>query len=466
MAIRPARAMARLATPATEEQAPAAESWGARRIERTLDADALTPARIKTLLVNAESGDLESQAELFELMEERDGELAAHLRTRKAGVAQAPWAIEPADDSPEADRAAEFARETVEGLSDVDDALMDLLDAVGKGYSVVETLWETSKSAWTPTALVYRPQRWFTVAADGRTLQILGQHSGDAIEMNPLNFIVHRAQAQSGFAWRIPLLRSCVRAFVVRAFSWKDWMAFAEVFGMPLRVGYLREGVDYASQEATAFWAMLRALGTDMAAMIPEGNRIEFPEVARGTQPYEAIIERAGRELTLAVLGQTLTSGGEGGGSYALGQVHNAVRLDLVMADAHALGRTLTDILDTPVSPELLPPKDGEITQSTEALIGPYELHDFFLWHLVRNGPSPRKILRLTRAAFGGVYDDATIRRTLALFLRRFFAQQFKRSCLPDGPKVTAVSLSPRSDWRMPSDASADLWLSELNEIE
>ncbi|MBP5209650.1 MAG: NAD(+) synthase, partial [Clostridia bacterium] len=130
-----------------------------------------------------------------------------------------------------------------------------------------------------------------------------------------------------------------------------------------------------------------------------------------------------------------------------------------------ALGRTLTDILDTPVSPELLPPKDGEITQSTEALIGPYELHDFFLWHLVRNGPSPRKILRLTRAAFGGVYDDATIRRTLALFLRRFFAQQFKRSCLPDGPKVTAVSLSPRSDWRMPSDASADLWLSELDEI-
>ena len=124
----------------------------------------------------------------------------------------------------------------------------------------------------------------------------------------------------------------------------------------------------------------------------------------------------------------------------------------------------LLDILDTPISPELLPPSDGEIAQKTEELVGPYELHDFFLYYLRRYAFSPRKIFRLACAAFDGVYDPAAIRAWLQLFLRRFFTQQFKRSCSPDGPKVGAVSLSPRGDWVMPSDAWADAWLSQLEE--
>ena len=117
------------------------------------------------------------------------------------------------------------------------------------------------------------------------------------------------------------------------------------------------------------------------------------------------------------------------------------------------LRKSLLDILDTPVSPELLPPKDGEISQKTEDLVGPYELHDFFLYYLVRFGFTAEKIFRLAKIAFDGVYDDETIKKWLKIFLRRFFAQQFKRSCLPDGPKVGTVTLSPRGDWRMPSDA-------------
>ena len=117
------------------------------------------------------------------------------------------------------------------------------------------------------------------------------------------------------------------------------------------------------------------------------------------------------------------------------------------------LKKALLDILDTPVSPELLPPKDGEISQKTEDLVGPYELHDFFLYYLVRQGFTPKKIFRLAKIAFSGVYDDETIKKWLKTFLRRFFSQQFKRSCLPDGPKVGTVTLSPRGDWRMPSDA-------------
>ena len=130
------------------------------------------------------------------------------------------------------------------------------------------------------------------------------------------------------------------------------------------------------------------------------------------------------------------------------------------------LARVLQDILDTPVSPELLPPKDGQIAQKTEDLVGPYELHDFFLYYAVRWGFSPRKVFRLALYALGDRYDRDILLRWLENFYRRFFAQQFKRSCLPDGPKVGTLTLSPRGDWRMPSDAAAGLWLSELDRLK
>jgi NAD+ synthase (glutamine-hydrolysing) len=138
-------------------------------------------------------------------------------------------------------------------------------------------------------------------------------------------------------------------------------------------------------------------------------------------------------------------------------------------ADAEFSGKTsqvLHDVCDTPVSPELLPPDvNGDISQKTEEHVGPYELHDFFLYQVVRNQFAPRKILDLACRAFADDYSKAEILKWLQVFYRRFFSQQFKRSCLPDGPKVGSVSLSPRGDWRMPSDASAELWLAELEEI-
>ena len=130
------------------------------------------------------------------------------------------------------------------------------------------------------------------------------------------------------------------------------------------------------------------------------------------------------------------------------------------------LSEILLDVLDTPVSPELLPPKDGEIAQKTEDIVGPYELHDFFLYYILRFGFAPAKIYMLAQSAFAGVYDHATIKKWLQTFYRRFFAQQFKRSCLPDGPKVGSVAVSPRGDLRMPSDACAALWLAEMEELD
>ena len=129
------------------------------------------------------------------------------------------------------------------------------------------------------------------------------------------------------------------------------------------------------------------------------------------------------------------------------------------------LEAVLLDVLDTPVSPELLPPEDGKISQKTEDLVGPYELHDFYLYHMLRLGYAPAKIYRLAKIAFAGTYEDETILKWLKTFYRRFFAQQFKRSCLPDGPKVGSVAVSPRGDLRMPSDASARIWMEELEAL-
>ena len=126
----------------------------------------------------------------------------------------------------------------------------------------------------------------------------------------------------------------------------------------------------------------------------------------------------------------------------------------------------LMDILDTPVSPELLPPKDGVISQKTEDIVGPYELHDFFLYYIMRFGYEPTKVYRLAQYAFQGQYDNKTIYKWLRTFYWRFFAQQFKRSCIPDGPKVGSVALSPRGDLRMPSDACVNMWMKELDTIE
>lgn len=129
------------------------------------------------------------------------------------------------------------------------------------------------------------------------------------------------------------------------------------------------------------------------------------------------------------------------------------------------LERVLVDVLDTPVSPELLPPENGTISQKTEDLVGPYELHDFFLYHMMRYGEEPEKVYRLVKYAFQGVYSDEVILKWLRTFYWRFFTQQFKRSCLPDGPKVGSVAVSPRGDLRMPSDASIQIWKEQLDHL-
>lgn len=145
--------------------------------------------------------------------------------------------------------------------------------------------------------------------------------------------------------------------------------------------------------------------------------------------------------------------------------VRHLVKYYADTCDNEELREVLLDVLDTPVSPELLPPVDGQISQKTEDLVGPYELHDFFLYYMLRCGFEPSKIYRLAKQSFAGQYEDAVILKWLKNFYRRFFQQQFKRSCLPDGPKVGSVAVSPRGDLRMPSDACATLWLEQVEAL-
>lgn len=145
--------------------------------------------------------------------------------------------------------------------------------------------------------------------------------------------------------------------------------------------------------------------------------------------------------------------------------IRHLVRYEADLTADNALRHVLLDVLDTPVSPELLPAENGEISQKTEGIVGPYELHDFFLYYSVRWSFTPKKVLRLAEVAFAGTYNRATLLKWMRTFYRCFFSQQFKRSCLPDGPKVGSLTLSPRGDWRMPSDASSALWLDEIDNL-
>ncbi len=254
----------------------APQHYGPRTIVSHVDIDTLTPRQIKNMLLEAESGDLASQAALFEKMEEKDGELDAHLRTRKSGVSSLRFELLPADDSAPAGEALALCREAVGEIAGMKEAVFDLLDAVPKGFSALEIAWETAARSWRPLRLIWRPQRWFVAADDGQTLLLRQESGGEGKALNPLNFIIHRIKARSGFCGRTGLLRSCVRAFVVRHVSWKDWMAFAEVYGMPPRIGHLREGVPWDADEARQLWRAVRALGMDAAAVVREGNRIEM----------------------------------------------------------------------------------------------------------------------------------------------------------------------------------------------
>ena len=340
--------------PDTSPVAPSDETVRIVKTSGSSVADALTPASLIALLRNADAGSWTDQLTLFEHMEDRDPKLDGFMRQRKLGLLCAGWELlEPESTSPtgQTNRTLEFCRDALAAIPQLEDGIFDLLDALGKGFAALEIEWETSESQWLPTTLHWRPQRWFVLNKEGTEIHLkTKQEQIYGEQLNPLNWILHRHRARSGFDPRIGLYRSCCRPYVIRNYGWKDWLAFAEIFGMPLRIGKLRQGA--TEDEKTLMWAALQAIGVDAAALIPEGSAIEFPSTSVGGASgdvFKGLVDAAEDDYVIAILGQRLTTGGEEGGSYALGQVHAGVRFDLVRSDAGRLAETLTMQLLAPI---------------------------------------------------------------------------------------------------------------------
>lgn len=335
----------RLQVPVRERGAPTPYG-GYRSTDSSGIAKGLTPAKIATYLQEADQGFPARLCELLEEIEDRDPHLVGVLGTRKRAVANLDWELLPpkGDDRRSTRRILEFCQARLEEIDNFEDGLLDLLDAISKGYGVVEQRWYNEGGVAGVRHWDYRPQRWFRPSdSDPEAWRLLDQADPTrGIELDPYRFLVHVSKAKSGFPVRAGLGRVLVWWYLFKNYAVKDWVSYGEIFGAPFRVGRYPLGAKPA--DITALQTALRQLGVDASAVIPDDMKVEFIGDNRGTagvDVYERLVVLCERGMSKAVLGQTLTTDEGQSGSRALGQVHNDVRQDLVEADAKQLARTL-----------------------------------------------------------------------------------------------------------------------------
>ncbi|MBI5189095.1 MAG: DUF935 domain-containing protein [Nitrospirae bacterium] len=326
----------------------------------------LTPRRLTAILREADAGDLIRQMELFTEMEEKDAHLYSCLQTRKLAVAGRPWEVAPPAGRSGNDDAASFVNDALSGMDNFEESMMDLLDAVGKGFSVAEIIWEVTKGGVLPRALKKRPQKRFTFMSDGGVFETPRLLTEDqpvhGVALVPDKFVTHVYRAGSDMPERGGLLRVLAWIYVFKNYAMKDWVSFCEVFGMPLRLGVYSPSA--SKEDRDALVRAVTNLGSDAAGVISESTRIEFVEAAgkSGGGPYRDLIEVLNKEISKAVLGQTLTTDVGNSGSLAAGLVHQGVRMDVARADARALERTINRDLVRPLvrfnlGPDVRPPR-------------------------------------------------------------------------------------------------------------
>lgn len=302
----------------------------------------LTPARLARILELAEIGDLIAQSDLFQDMEEKDGHIFAEMSKRKRALLTLDWSINPpAGASAQEKRQAQLIDQWFRDLPDFEDVLLDLLDAVGHGFSALEISWDRVDGVWLPAKLEHRPQRWFmTPFGEPDELRLRGyQARGE--ELWPFGWAVHRHKAKSGYVARGGLHRVLAWPYLFKNFSVRDLAEFLEIYGLPLRVGTYGTGA--SKDEKLALLRAVSEIGHNAAGIIPEGMEIDFKEAAKGTEePFEAMISWCERTQSKVILGGTLTSQADGKSSTnALGNVHNEVRHDLMVSDARQLAGTI-----------------------------------------------------------------------------------------------------------------------------
>ncbi len=328
-----------------EQAAPSLAS--VRQVVGGHPAQGLTPARLTGLLRDAEHGDAIAYLELAEEMEEKDLHYLSVLGTRKRAVAQLEITVESASDEKADVDNADLVRDWLR-REELEDELFDILDAIGKGFSVTEIIWETSARQWWPALLKRRDQRWFEFdREDGETLYLRAAAGPEPLR--PFKYVQHVSKAKSGIPIRGGIARAAAWAYLFKNYDLKDWVTYIEVHGQPLRVGKYHTGATEADKEV-----LLRAvanIGSDAAAIIPQNMLIEFVEAAKqggATDLYEKLADWLDRQVSKAVLGQTLTTE-VSSGSLAAAKVHEDVRRDIMRSDARQLAATINRDLVRPL---------------------------------------------------------------------------------------------------------------------
>lgn len=304
-------------------------------------SNGLTPRRLACIFRQADEGDVRSQMELYEEMEAKDAHLYSQMQTRKLSVTALDWEVQPASDDDRDKAVADFVREQLKGMEDFRDTLADLLDAVGKGISIMELSWtadEDGRNVIDGIEYVHPKKLVWDSLTDEMLICTKEYPAGISLPEN--KFVVHQYRARSGHASKAGVLRVVAWMYLFKNYDVKDWVSFCEVFGMPLRLGKY----DASASEADKKQLMeaILSLGTDAAGIVPTTTMIDFIEAQKTTSAeiYEKLARYCDEQISKAVLGQTLTSD-SGGGSYAQSKTHNEVRHDLMEADAVALAATV-----------------------------------------------------------------------------------------------------------------------------
>lgn len=324
-----------------KEEVAAGGLTGIRQVWHPSEATGLTPGKLARILEDAAQGEATAYLTLAEEMEERDLHYASVLGTRKLALGGLSIRVDSLSDDAADVRIADAVRELVDDPM-FGEAVSDLTDALGKAYSVVEILWDSSGREWRPKDLKHRDPRWFRYDREtGQELRLLDEAApAEGLPLAPYKFIVHRPRIRAGLPIRGGLARLAAPGYMCKAWSWRDWMAFADIFGLPMRVG--RYGPGASKADISKLMAAVANLGSDAAAVLPDSTRIEFEQaanVAGAADFFERLANWWDKQISKGVLGQTMTS--DDGGSMAQAKVHNEVRMDLLEADANALQNTL-----------------------------------------------------------------------------------------------------------------------------
>ena len=353
----------------------------ARSILTGHPADNLTPDRLAVLLRGAEDGDPESYLELAEQMEERDLHYLSVLGTRKRQVSQLPITVEAASDAAEHQAHAELIREFL-ARDTLESELFDILDAIGKGFSVTEILWETAGGRWLPKRLAWRDPRWFEFdRIDGETIKLkgaptAGAGTGGGMTRTPIGsfqfkFIQHIHSAKSGLAIRGGFARAVAWCYLFKNYGLKDWVSFCEIYGLPFRIGKYAPGA--SEDDIRKLMQAVANIGSDAAAVMPQSMMVEFVDgkSTGSADLYEKLCNYLDRQISKAVLGQTATTDADTGG-LGSGKEHGDVRADIERADAKLLAATLQRDLVVPI----IQLNFGEQALYPRIRIGREESHD------------------------------------------------------------------------------------------